>query len=234
MLAVYDLEVKESPADLPLGWKDYKGMGISWGCCLLINGDRSVMRHFDEHLIGRLPKLLNSSTRVVTFNGKTFDDPLLQANADIKLTFDNHIDLCELVYQSCGKRQSLDSLAAYTLGIGKIGQGAFAPRLYQEQRFAELAQYCAHDVRITYDLYRFAFLYGYVIGKVGMIPIHIPGGASVWRKPEPQEKKRFERATQKQIDKIADLQGGEWLPTPGLTKKQASEMIEMLLEQDHG
>lgn len=60
---------------------------------------------------------------------------------------------------------SLDGLAEGTLGRAKIGHGAKAPLLYQEEKYAELLVYNLHDVRLTRKLYEFILNHGFVVDR---------------------------------------------------------------------
>lgn len=61
----------------------------------------------------------------------------------------------------------LDVVASHTLGVGKIGNGADAPKWYQAGEVQRVANYCADDVALERDLTDFVDRYGYVLGPSG-------------------------------------------------------------------
>jgi len=63
----------------------------------------------------------------------------------------------------------LDSICELTLGRGKSGDGAHAPVLYQQGRWAELIDYNIQDVVLTRDLFRWAQEHGFVLTKTGPV-----------------------------------------------------------------
>jgi len=48
---------------------------------------------------------------------------------------------------------SLDAIARATLGKGKSGSGADAPRLWRQERYAEVINYCYNDILLTKALF---------------------------------------------------------------------------------
>ncbi len=62
---------------------------------------------------------------------------------------------------------SLDAVASSTLGTSKIGNGADAPKWYQQGLLHKVINYCADDVALERDLSDFADRYGYVTGPKG-------------------------------------------------------------------
>ncbi len=57
----------------------------------------------------------------------------------------------------------LERVARSTLGVGKIGNGADAPKWYQAGLVQKVVNYCADDVAIERDLATFIDRYGYVL-----------------------------------------------------------------------
>jgi len=64
---------------------------------------------------------------------------------------------------------SLDGIAEGTFGMKKIGHGAHAPLLYQQEKYAELLEYNLHDVRLTKLLYEFSLKHKYVVDRKGRV-----------------------------------------------------------------
>ena len=70
---------------------------------------------------------------------------------------------------------SLDNVACYTLGTGKIGYGGNAPKWYQTGQVQKVVNYCADDVALERDLTDFVDKYKYVLNlNVRTSPLHIP------------------------------------------------------------
>lgn len=229
-IAVFDLETARSPEQCG-GWIDFKGLGISWGVAWISWELGGSYEHFRGERIEQLADLLAEADLVVTFNGFRFDLPLLRAHLDDHHfgDFGGHVDLLDLVYTALGHRVSLDELSAYTLGAQKSGHGQHAPILAAEGWWDELASYCQRDVTLTLLLYRFAHSHGYLLYSDGRIPLSVPGGATAWKPPPPKRDTSHTPATDAQICYLRSLYGYPWQPTPGLTKRQASQMIETKL-----
>lgn len=70
---------------------------------------------------------------------------------------------------------SLNGLARGTLGDQKSGEGAHAPILYQQERYAELLEYNLHDVELTKRLFDY-ILDGVVLtdGKGRLVNVPAP------------------------------------------------------------
>jgi DEAD/DEAH box helicase domain-containing protein len=61
----------------------------------------------------------------------------------------------------------LEDVARATLGKGKIGNGADAPKWYQAGQVQRVVNYCCDDVCLERDLADFIDRYGYVVGRDG-------------------------------------------------------------------
>lgn len=71
---------------------------------------------------------------------------------------------------SCG----LNALATNTLKVpGKLSHGAKAPKMIAEGKWAEVFEYCLHDVRLNWLLIEHVNKYGYVIDGKGTV-LQIP------------------------------------------------------------
>ena len=182
MIVVWDVETANSPTEVG-GWKDYVGMGFGWGCAWVQgDGGGGRMLHFEQERLAEYVELLEAADLVVTWNGKRFDVPLIQAIIGRDLRIRNHCDLMAVMGEARGRNCKLDAVAQATIRARKLGKGAYAPQLLQEGRIAELAQYCAHDVRATKDLFLFARRYGFLLDGDGQAwPIDFPE----WCEPAP-------------------------------------------------
>ncbi len=111
---------------------------------------------FTEDQIYRLEGILSESNRVIGFNLRRFDLPVLQPYfKNLRLADLPVLDLMEEIEKQVGHRVSLESVSRATLGEGKTGSGLEAIRLYRSGEMEKLARYCLDDVRLTRDLYEF-------------------------------------------------------------------------------
>lgn len=131
-------------------WTDYKGMGIS---CCCVQTSEGMAHVYDDSDLSDLQMLINYSEKIVTFNGEGFDFPLLETFGMI-IPRATSVDLLALYKARTGKRAKLQDLARRNLNVGKTGDGAFAPILYQEGKTVELVNYCFNDVGLTYRLWK--------------------------------------------------------------------------------
>jgi hypothetical protein len=60
---------------------------------------------------------------------------------------------------------TLDALCEATLGERKCGNGAHAPKLYQNKEYDKLLEYNLQDVRLTKKLFEHVLNHGFVINK---------------------------------------------------------------------
>ncbi len=131
-------------------WTDYKGMGISCVCVQVSDGSAHV---FDDGDLSGLQTLINYSEKIVTFNGDSFDFPLLEAFGLIVPRIKSY-DMLTKIKERTGKRVKLNDLARRNLNTGKSGDGALAPVLYQQGQIIKVIDYCFNDVAITYRLWK--------------------------------------------------------------------------------
>jgi len=174
MILVLDCETQAlstdpAPDGRPIGWSlDRRGyMGISWACAFRSLGrDRWFMHHFDSQDLDRFVRMIEAADLVVTYNGISFDVPLIEAVVGRRLSIRSHCDIILPIKPCLGHRLSLDDLAQANLGIGKSGYGGHAPQLWRDGKFGALAEYCARDVEVTRDIY-LAARKGYLLSPDG-------------------------------------------------------------------
>jgi len=112
-----------------------------------------------------LPKLwqrLESADRIIGYNIKGFDIPVMNAYYPGDLTRLPQLDLMEEVTRHTGFRLKLDDLAHGTLGVGKSGSGLDAVRFWEAGELDKLRDYCLQDVKVTRDLYEHGRKHGAV------------------------------------------------------------------------
>ena len=114
--------------------------------------------------------MLHDTTRIIGFNSKHFDIPVLQPHVGVLLHTIPHLDLMEDVERELGFRVSLDNLARTNLGTQKSGHGMEAIQWYREGNIEAIKKYCLDDVRITRDLYEFGKQHGHIVAETRTDP----------------------------------------------------------------
>lgn len=145
-------------------------------------GDYKV---FEEGEIPELEQVLAQATRVIGFNNRRFDFPVLQPYLKhLKLSEIPYLDLMEELEKVLGHRVSLNSLAKATLQAGKSGTGLDAIAFYRNGEMEKLKKYCLDDVRLTKEIYEFGKRFGHVYyqSKDGATRLEAKVG---WKDPEP-------------------------------------------------
>ncbi|MEK7108227.1 MAG: ribonuclease H-like domain-containing protein [Patescibacteria group bacterium] len=130
-----------------------------------------------------LPKLwprLERAERIIGYNQKSFDNPVMNNYYPGDLNRLPQLDLLEEIHRSLGYRVKLDDVAQATIGMGKTGHGLQAVEFWKEGKIKELADYCLQDVRVTKEVYEFAKANGLVkfqdrMGAVHEVPLNIEG-----------------------------------------------------------
>jgi len=134
-------------------------------------------RAYEEKDFSELEQVLKNTSRVIGFNSKYFDFPVLQPHIQIDLKLIPHLDLIEATQDHLGFRVSLDNLAKINLGVGKSGHGLDAITWWREGNIEAIKKYCLDDVRITRDIYEYGKKHGKVAAETRTdprvdIPVH--------------------------------------------------------------
>ena len=112
-------------------------------------------RSFDEHQLSELWPILERAERIIGYNSKGFDAPILDKYYPGDINVIPHLDLLEKIKDSAGKRFKLDDIAKATLEISKSADGLQAIKWYEEGKIEEIKKYCEQDVKVTKDIYDF-------------------------------------------------------------------------------
>ena len=148
---VFDLETQRAFSDLA-DRTNMAGLGVSvLGCYSYATCEFHI---FDESGLGEFENMLARARRVIGYNIKHFDYPVLQPymrslnlrelpTLDLMLDPANHLNF----------RPKLDDLAKATLGMSKSGHGLEAIQWFREGKLDLLKNYCLDDVRITKGIY---------------------------------------------------------------------------------
>ena len=121
------------------------GAYISWE-------DRYVA--FIEDDVKDLIELMKYADLIVGYNQLHFDLPVLQKYADFDLLQLTNYDMLVECQKSLGFRLKLDSLCKGTLGSQKTDSYQVYKHYYKDGKWAELVDYCMHDVFLTEQLFR--------------------------------------------------------------------------------
>ena len=152
MLLVFDCEVI-NPVHAPEDWRRFRYLGVSSVC--VINLETGCPYIFMEDNIEECVDLLNSAELLVGFNNLEFDNPLLNNCWRAELAPNKTYDILHEFMLSANTNSfaglSLDEFCAANLpsAYRKIGNGAEAPRLFQEAKFGNLLNYNMRDVFLT-------------------------------------------------------------------------------------
>ncbi len=117
---------------------------------------------FFEADLPKLWQVLEHCDRLIGYNIKGFDIPVMNAHYAGDLTKLNQLDLMEEIAKHTGFRLKLDDVAQATLGVGKSGSGLDAVKYYQEGKLDLLKEYCLQDVKVTKQVYEYGRMHGCV------------------------------------------------------------------------
>lgn len=130
--------------------------------------DIDTIDGFFEQDIFKFKEILENADKVIGFNIKKYDLPILKKYFDFNLSDQKIIDIFDIITIQHNVYLKLDNIAETTLGKGKIANGLDAIRFYKEGKLRELKEYCDKDVEITKDLYEFIMKYGYILYTDGL------------------------------------------------------------------
>lgn len=138
--------------------------------------------YFLEPDLPRLWPRLEQADRIIGYNQKGFDNPVMNNYYAGDLNQIPQLDLLEKIHQSLGYRVKLDDVAKATLGIGKSGHGLQAVEFWKQGKIQELADYCLQDVRVTKDVYLYAKKHGHIrfedrMGRVQEVEMNVAADA---------------------------------------------------------
>lgn len=177
---VVDVEIAKTIEEVG-GWDHTELMGIS--CAVVYEYKADRFRVYGPGDVEALRNRLLKADRITGFNTYRFDFPViwgLPGRERVTALKTKSNDLLQRIWKSLGldeeqfsdahKGWGLDAVAMGTLGVGKSGNGADAPKWFQAGQWARLVDYCIDDVRLERNLGAFIDKYGYVInGKTDQV-----------------------------------------------------------------
>lgn len=187
----------------PIGWNDHTVLGLSIGCYF---DYRDGLYHFfdGQTLAATMGALASREALLVTFNGKSFDLPLMLSVLAPTLALDGEYtykrekwqrladasyDILDVIWQVVPERKyerGLNSLGAISEanGLGsKAMDGATAPRLWAAGHYAEVIEYCRADVTKTKQLFELIIDTGSMLrgdGQPMTLPRPVLPGCDPW------------------------------------------------------
>lgn len=170
---VLDLETKKSFQDVG-SRNGHHLLGVSVAGVYSYRDDS--WRTFEERELGELELLLKSADRIIGFNIRDFDMPVLAPYVKTPIRDFPILDLMRAVEETLGFRMALANLAAHTIGAAKSASGLDALQWWKEGKIDLIKEYCLQDVRVTRDLYEFGKQHGHVFcktrdGRMVKIPV---------------------------------------------------------------
>lgn len=150
--------VRESGLKYCKGWSDHFGMGLS--CLGVYTNTDSEARVFDKHTLWEFFKLCEGADLLVSYNGVHFDNKVISAHGVAAVAWQHKcFDLRVALLQAAPDLRfkpgyKLGQICERTLGVGKTGEGALAPVLWQQGRYAEVMDYCLKDTNLVRRLFQ--------------------------------------------------------------------------------
>lgn len=159
-IVYFDLETRRTANDVG-GWGNKHKMGIS--VAVTYSTKLGEYRIFLEDETTDLIHQLTRADLVVGFNHVSFDYEVLMGHTIFDFREQvRDLDLLVDLEKKLGHRLKLEAVAAASLGTGKTADGLEAIRWWQQGKLAEIAEYCAFDVKVTKCVHEFGARNGFV------------------------------------------------------------------------
>ncbi len=155
---VFDIETKNTFEDVG----GYKPAELEISLIGVYFYETDEYTTFLEDELCKLWPRLEHSDRIIGYNIKHFDIPVMNRYYPGDLMRLPMLDIMEEVVRSLGHRIKLDSIAASTLGYGKTGTGLQAVEYWKQGKIDELRDYCLQDVKVTKEVYEYGLKHGAV------------------------------------------------------------------------
>lgn len=114
---------------------------------------------YEEHEFGKLWPRLEHGGRIIGFNTKGFDIPIMNNYYPGDLFRLPQLDILEEIQKSIGFRLKLDHVAESCLGVGKSGHGLQAVEWWKQGEIEKIKKYCLDDVKVTKGVYEYGLKY---------------------------------------------------------------------------
>ncbi|MCH8907554.1 MAG: ribonuclease H-like domain-containing protein [Candidatus Heimdallarchaeota archaeon] len=117
--------------------------------------DNDEYRCYEEHEFAELWPRLEQGDRIIGYNTKGFDIPIMNNYYPGDLMKVPQLDIMEHVQKALGHRLKLADVAEASIGVGKSGHGLQAVEWWRQGEKEKVKSYCLDDVRITKDIYEY-------------------------------------------------------------------------------
>jgi DEAD/DEAH box helicase domain-containing protein len=189
----FDLETRKHAEDLcPCGHNRDCNHDVGWDALRRGEGGVSALAlwdsqdrwlHFyDDFTMQAAARHLELADVVVGYSSAAFDVPVVEGLVGRRLALRSHVDLYHEVAAAGALRGlvgskgdcTLDRVCKKNIGRGKINHGSHAKELAAKGRWAQLFNYCADDVQLTRDLFRYACEHGGLHVMTTFLTIDLP------------------------------------------------------------
>lgn len=114
---------------------------------------------YEEHQLSELWPRLEHCDRIIGYNSKGFDIPVMNNYYAGDLLQIPQLDMLEEIHKSLGFRLKLDDVAAASIGVKKSGHGLQAVEWWKQGEIQKIKDYCRDDVKVTKELYEYGKKY---------------------------------------------------------------------------
>lgn len=121
--------------------------------------ETSSYESFEEHELPTLWKHLEQADRIIGYNTKGFDLPVMNNYYSGNFLDFSNLDILEEIHKALGFRLKLDDVAAATVGTRKSGHGLQAVEWWKQGEIQKIKEYCLQDVKVTKDVYEYGLKY---------------------------------------------------------------------------
>ena len=115
---------------------------------------------FEEKDLPQLWTRLEQADRLIGYNTKGFDLPVMNNYYSGNFLDFCNLDLLEEIHKTLGFRLKLDDVAAATIGTRKSGHGLQAVEWWKQGEIDKIKEYCLQDVKVTKGVYEYGLKYG--------------------------------------------------------------------------
>jgi DEAD/DEAH box helicase domain-containing protein len=137
---------------------DLSSMRISVIGCYFY--ETNTLEAFEEHELPTLWNRLEQADRLIGYNSKGFDLPIMNNYYTGDFLDFHNLDLLEEIHKALGFRLKLDDVAAATVGQRKSGHGLQAVEWWKQGEVQKIKDYCLQDVNVTKQVYEYGLKYG--------------------------------------------------------------------------
>ncbi|MBI2551541.1 ribonuclease H-like domain-containing protein [Candidatus Uhrbacteria bacterium] len=121
--------------------------------------EQDEFRAYEVEELKELWPRLEKASRIIGYNSKGFDMPVMNNYYPGDLLTIPQLDLLEQIHKTLGFRIKLDDVAHACLGSGKSGHGLQAVEWWRQGEKQKVKDYCLDDVRVTKAVYEYGLKY---------------------------------------------------------------------------